>query len=406
MHAHRNVKLTIIHMKTILFRLVCLNTLLLMILSLYAQSNYRPGFIITLQKDTIYGKIDYRTDKMNAKRCVFRPQGNNTEPTTYHPFDILGYRFTDDGKYYVSKNIELQYGVPKPVFLEYLLQGMKSLYFYETEEDIPIYFVESNHLLVKIDAPKLSKQTTGLQFKNQTDRYIPQLHYAFKDCPSLEPQIDRAHFSRKELMKITKEYHYATCTSNEACIEFETKEDKHSIQLDITPYAGIIQYNVPSGSSIGLYSSPDLSYLAGVTLAISNKRWMSSLSGCFDVSLSRITSSARSSDENYTYKQSGTMLSGKLGIRYTYPKGMVRPFVELGADISGMINAKTKANDKSERWLNGVYPGYYANTGMNFKLSRKNKQMICVRAQFKGLRDMMEKSGLINGWSGVIGYTF
>ncbi|MCY6309024.1 hypothetical protein [Bacteroides faecis] len=141
-------------------------------------------------------------------------------------------------------------------------------------------------------------------------------------------------------------------------------------------------------------------------MAISNKRWMSSLSGCFDVSLSRITSSARSSDKNYTYKQSGTMISGKFGVRYTYPKGVVRPFVELGADVSGMINAKTKANDKSERWLNGVYPGYYANTGMNFKLSRKNKQMICVRAQFKGLRDMMEKSGLINGWSGVIGYTF
>lgn len=133
---------------------------------------------------------------------------------------------------------------------------------------------------------------------------------------------------------------------------------------------------------------------------------MSSLSGYFDVSLSRITSSARSSDKNYTYKQSGTMISGKFGVRYTYPKGVVRPFVELGADVSGMINAKTKANDKSERWLNGVYPGYYANTGMNFKLSRKNKQMICVRAQFKGLRDMMEKSGLINGWSGVIGYTF
>ena len=32
-------------------------------------------------------------------------------------------RFTDDGKYYVSKNIELKYGVSTPVFLEYLLQG-------------------------------------------------------------------------------------------------------------------------------------------------------------------------------------------------------------------------------------------------------------------------------------------
>lgn len=394
-------------MKTILPRLLWLNTFLLLAVPLlYAQSNYRPGFIITLQKDTIYGEIDYRTDKMNAKRCVFRAQNNETELVTYHPFEIQGYRFTDDGKYYVSKNIELQYGIPKPVFLEYLLQGMKSLYYYETEDDIPIYFVEDDNTLVKIDAPKLSKQTIGLQFKDQTDRYIPLLHYAFKDCPGLAPKIDKARFNRKEMMKITKEYHYAMCTSNEDCIEFEAKEDKRSIQLDVTPYVGIIQYKVPSGSSIGLYSSPDLSYLAGVTFAISNKRWISSLSGCFDISISRIASSAKSSDENYVYKHSGTMLSGKVGIRYTYPKGMVRPFAELGLDVSGMINAKIEANDKSERWLDGVYPGYYANAGVNFKLSRKNRQTICVRAQFKGLRDMMEKSGLVNGWSGVIGYTF
>ena len=406
---HKKVKPTITHMKMILFRLICLKTCLLLIPVLYAQNNYRPGFIITVQKDTIYGEIDYRTDKMNAKRCVFQSQGNDTEPVTYHPFEILGYRFTDDGKYYVSKNIELKYGVSTPVFLEYLLQGMKSLYYYETEDNIPIYFVEDNNTLVKIDAPKLSKQATNIQFKGQTDRYIPLLHYAFKDCPSLAPQIDRARFSRKEMIKITKEYHYAMCTSNEDCIEFEAKEDKRSIQLDITPYVGVIQYNVPSGSPIGLYSSPELSYLAGVTLAISNKRWMSSLSGCFDVSFSRITSSARSlNNENSStiFKHSGTMFSGKLGIRYTYPKGMARPFVELGADFSGMINAKIKINDKSERWLDGVYPGYYANAGVNFKLSRKNKQMICIRAQFKGLRDMMEKSALVNGWSGVIGYTF
>lgn len=386
---HKKVKPTITHMKMILFRLICLKTCLLLIPVLYAQNNYRPGFIITVQKDTIYGEIDYRTDKMNAKRCVFQSQGNDIEPVTYHPFEILGYRFTDDGKYYVSKNIELKYGVSTPVFLEYLLQGMKSLYYYETEDNIPIYFVEDNNTIVKIDAPKLSKQATNIQFKGQTDRYIPFLHYAFKDCPSLAPQIDRARFSRKEMIKITKEYHYAMCTSNEDCIEFEAKEDKRSIQLDITPYVGVIQYNVPSGSLIGLYSSPELSYLAGVTLAISNRRWMSSLSGCFDVSFSRITSSARSlNNENSStiFKHSGTMFSGKLGIRYTYPKGMARPFVELGADFSGMINAKIKINDKSERWLDGVYPGYYANAGVNFKLSRKNKQMICIRSSIQRLK--------------------
>lgn len=127
------------------------------------------------------------------------------------------------------------------------------------------------------------------------------------------------------------------------CIEFETHEAKRSIQLDVTPYIGIIQYKIPSGSSIGLYSSPDLSFLAGVTFAITNKSWMSAFSGCFDVSLSRITSSAQTLTAN-VFKHSGTMLSGKLGIRYTYPKGMIRPFAELGIDISSILNGKERTN--------------------------------------------------------------
>ena len=55
---HKKVKPTFTHMKMILFRLICLKTCLLLIPVLYAQNNYRPGFIITVQKDTIYGEID------------------------------------------------------------------------------------------------------------------------------------------------------------------------------------------------------------------------------------------------------------------------------------------------------------------------------------------------------------
>ena len=105
---HKKVKPTITHMKMILFRLICLKTCLLLIPVLYAQNNYRPGFIITVQKDTIYGEIDYRTDKMNAKRCVFQSQGNDTEPVTYHPFEILGYR-----PIYSPSSLRIQ-RLPKP----------------------------------------------------------------------------------------------------------------------------------------------------------------------------------------------------------------------------------------------------------------------------------------------------
>ena len=100
------------------------------------------------------------------------------------------------------------------------------------------------------------------------------------------------------------------------------------------------------------------------------------------------------------------MLSGKLGIRYTYPKGMIRPFAELGIDISSILNGTEKQYERSEKWMDGIFPGYYANAGINFKLSRKNKQMISVRAQFKSLRDVVEKCSFLDGWSSVIGYTF
>ena len=148
---------------------------------------------------------------------------------------------------------------------------------------------------------------------------------------------------------------------------------------------------------------------AGVTFAITNKRWMSAFSGCFDVSLSRITSSAQTLNEDNSinvFKHSGTMLSGKLGIRYTYPKGMIRPFAELGIDISSILNGTEKQYERSEKWMDGIFPGYYANAGINVKLSRKNKQMICIRVQFKSLRDVVEKCSFLDGWSSVIGYTF
>lgn len=78
-------------MKIINSRFLGLGVFLLLAPLLYAQNNYRPGFIITLQKDTVYG-------------------------------DILGYRFTDDGRFYVSKFIELQYNAPSEDLRDTLLK--------------------------------------------------------------------------------------------------------------------------------------------------------------------------------------------------------------------------------------------------------------------------------------------
>lgn len=93
---------------------------------LMAQSNLREGYVITLQGDTLYGDIDFRTASMNMKRCVFRQNGQS-EFKTYLPGEITGYRFTKSGIYYISKQVDID-DDKKLIFVEYVLHGSMNLY--------------------------------------------------------------------------------------------------------------------------------------------------------------------------------------------------------------------------------------------------------------------------------------
>lgn len=381
-------------MKTTSYRFLCMSAFVWFWTIASAQTNFRPGFIITLQKDTVYGQIDFRTDQMNAKRCTFK-MNEEAEPQTYHPFEILGYRFTDDGKYYISKSVKLKStDVPKPVFLECLFQGMKSLYYYEVDSKTPVYFVESGDEMIKVDAPALSKNVSRYQFSGQKDRYIPILHYAFEDCPELADKIDHTPFSHKGLVNLAKEYHYAMCKSEEDCTEFEVKNYESGIKWYFMPYAGLGAYTVPGGSSIGSGRiSSDMSYLFGVDVSANSVRWMSAISAVTGVSFSHgaIT-------DQIGRSLSFTYFTIKLGMRFTTPKvTKVRPFAEAGVDFNTVLGS----NDV----LEGTYPAFYINAGLTFQLPNK-KHAISVFGQFKGLRDTVAKARLMNGWAGAIGYTF
>ena len=81
-------------------------TFLLLVVSIalsQAQNNFKNGYIITNNNDTIWGEIDFRVDELNAQRCKFR-QDKNSETKIFLPGEIQAYRFSKEGKYYVSKN--------------------------------------------------------------------------------------------------------------------------------------------------------------------------------------------------------------------------------------------------------------------------------------------------------------
>ena len=108
-----------------------------------AQVNLREGYIITLAGDTLHGDIDYRSDFMNTQRCVFLANGA-TAPKTFLPGEIRGYRFEDNGRYYVSKAVPTSAvdKTPKLAFAEYVVKGDISFY-YLCDRHADLYLLEN-----------------------------------------------------------------------------------------------------------------------------------------------------------------------------------------------------------------------------------------------------------------------
>ncbi|MBQ3772429.1 MAG: hypothetical protein II834_10920, partial [Bacteroidaceae bacterium] len=107
--------------KIILFALFAVSATMAM-----AQVNPKSGVIITNSGDTIRGTIDFRTNEKLSKECEFWAEGK-TEGKTYKPGDIEGFRFDDNGKYFVTRKLNVD-GKPRLYFAEFMVKGMMNLY--------------------------------------------------------------------------------------------------------------------------------------------------------------------------------------------------------------------------------------------------------------------------------------
>src|SRR6187549_1124270 len=60
-----------------------------------AQVDYRPGYVVSSQGDTIQGSIDYRNWLQNPKTISFRPSAQGVEHT-YKPLEIRAFGVAGD----------------------------------------------------------------------------------------------------------------------------------------------------------------------------------------------------------------------------------------------------------------------------------------------------------------------
>lgn len=152
-----------------------------------AQRNYKQGFIINLENDTIVQQIAYGPDKKNYFSCRAKINGEKVE---YSPLEIKGFGFKDD-KFYSSQ-------ITKGLFVKRLIEDEMSLYrskidFY-LRKNGKTYFLESNE-----------DDLTTKRDKNYKWKGI--FIYLTKDCEGFSEKLTRRiKLHEEEVTQLVQDY--------------------------------------------------------------------------------------------------------------------------------------------------------------------------------------------------------
>lgn len=199
------------------------NSIILLILALvfgvksFGQSEYRKGYVLLKNKDTLQGLISYNRNGLNGKRCVFK-KSEKSEIQKFTPEEVLGYRFID-GKYYVTRNVPKN-GVDRLLFLEYLIKGVVDVYYYLDFKGAHYWVSDVSGKLRELNNGDLKHVVGDQVFVEKNKKYVRTLMYVFKEDPVIAKRSSTIKLKHKSLIRIAKDYHNKVC-DDQVCIVFE-----------------------------------------------------------------------------------------------------------------------------------------------------------------------------------------
>ncbi len=220
-------------------------TFIFCISTLYAQTEYRSGYIVEIKGDTIYGEILYRGDLELTQKCDFRISILQTNQLFY-PNQLISYGFEGDRKF-VSKEFEGAW-----YFFEHFFSGDINFYFLQKSENA-IYFIEKNESgLVEISYHEKMVTKDQTKYKYSSKTHLGLLTFYTQEAPELKEYIQTIkkpdHYNLK---KLGKKYHKEINRAD----QFEIYESKKALFM-IFPEAvvGYMNYRLTPNENSGQFN--------------------------------------------------------------------------------------------------------------------------------------------------------
>jgi len=200
---------------------------------LFAQSDFKAGYIITNQMDTVWGlgNISKKQDY-----CIFQPYNKN-DHNKYYPDKIFGFRILK-GRYYLSKQVGNDW-----LFLEYLVDGELDLYVLREKGGNERFFIEKDDLPLKeiLYGKEDLVYKDGTSYIQEDKKYLGLMKVYMQDSPEMLTEIEKVDvIKQKSLIQLAEDYHNSVCFDRE-CINYTKTIPKVSLKLE--PFTGVNYHN-------------------------------------------------------------------------------------------------------------------------------------------------------------------
>ncbi|MBX0333805.1 PorT family protein [Pontibacter sp. HSC-14F20] len=198
-----------------LYKLIMLCISALLSAPAAAQSDYRPGYVVMPQGDTLQGHVSYRTDAL-GKTVGFK-RDNQSITTSYTANEISGYGFPGDRNYRTRTLDHADTLAAEYVFMQELVRGTASLFVYKNT-----FFIEKNDNPDKLHKLYITKETYvntyGVTAQRDINHYVRTLNTLLQDCFAMFNKIERVKLAEKNLVDLVREYNKCVGRADEQII--------------------------------------------------------------------------------------------------------------------------------------------------------------------------------------------
>lgn len=334
-------------------------------IEIHGQSDYFK----TDSTSSIGVKLVDNGEASNSRFCTVK---NGEKTDVFSPYQVKEYGF-GDGRVYVSRKIQLPDSA-QSVFLEILVKGKKTLYYYRGKQ-LKTFFVGNDSTLF-VELPKNNAAKTG--------NYRDQLRQLTTDCPKTVDALKLVNYRKRQLAEFINRYN-----------DCERKPFPY-LKVGLTAGYNLMKLSPTNNRLEATLNKMDYtnSGVFTVGLFVDQPILLSDFSLHAELYYAKYGYSYNKMIDSKDVDFVANISSLKIPfmIRYSYPSNRIRPFINAGAIAANnfknkilLYNATITGNTIETTSMQDISPsqkyqvGYTFGGGIEYNLNYRNHLFIELR---------------------------